>query len=397
MKIVTSCSDKADTIQAFDEAAGKLGNIPDGGFSLVIAGYSALHDSAALAAKAKEYFGDVPFLANTSCMGVMTEKGFCSRDGYGLGLFAIDDAPGAYGVGAVPMGGDAGKAAAEAVEKALENAGRAGEMPALIWLATAPGQEEAVLEGIEAVLGGNVPVLGGSSGDNEVAGEWRQIVGGDVFDDAVAVVAMFPSVKVSHAFHSGYVPTQNVGTITRAEGRVLKEIDGRPAAEVYDAWTGGVVTDFLGNGGNVLALTTLYPLGRMAAEIDGVVCYNLSHPDSVTPDGALTLFSEVREGEQITLMSGSVDSLTSRAGRVAVDALSSSNMPADQISGALAIYCAGCMLTVRSEMDKVVTSINEALLGHPFLGAFTFGEQGCFLAGQNQHGNLMISFVVFGK
>ncbi len=397
MKIVTSCSEAGDTLQALDEAAEKLGKFPAGGFSLVIAGYSALHDSAVLASKAREYFGHTPFLGSTSCMGVMTEKGFCSRDGCGLGLLALDDRQGAYGIGAVPMGNNPQQAAGEAVEKALENAGRAGEMPALVWLAAAPGQEEAVLRGIESVLGGDVPVLGGSSADNEVTGGWKQIAGGEVFDDAVVVVAMFPSVPVSHAFHSGYVPTRHTGTVTRANGRLLMEIDGRPAAEVYNDWTGGVVADFLNGGGNVLALTTLYPLGRMAVAIDGVPCYALSHPDSVTPEGFLTLFSEVQEGEQITLMSGSVDSLTSRAGRVAADALSSGGMDAGRISGALAIYCAGCMLAVRSEMDKVVSSINEVLDGQPFLGAFTFGEQGCFLTGQNQHGNLMISFVVFGK
>jgi len=34
------------------------------------------------------------------------------------------------------------------------------------------------------------------------------------------------------AFVSGYFPTEYKGKITKAKGRVIYEIDGRPAAEV---------------------------------------------------------------------------------------------------------------------------------------------------------------------
>jgi hypothetical protein len=115
----------------------------------------------------------------------------------------------------------------------------------------------------------------------------------------------------------------------------------------------------------------------------------------VTTDGALTLFSDIEEGEELILMSGTRKSLTSRAGRVARAALGAGNLTADQISGALVIYCAGCMLTVQDQMDQVAAEVRNALDGKPFIGAFTFGEQGCFIGGENHHGNLMISVVVF--
>jgi hypothetical protein len=54
------------------------------------------------------------------------------------------------------------------------------------------------------------------------------------------------------------------------------------------------------------------------------------------------------------------------------------------------------MLTVTDRMDDVASELVEALGGRPFLGTFTFGEQGCFLGGENRHGNLMFSTVVFG-
>jgi len=44
----------------------------------------------------------------------------------------------------------------------------------------------------------------------------------------------------------------------------------------------------------------------------------------------------------------------------------------------------------------VVDGLREALSGLPFLGSFTFGEQGCFVRGTNRHGNLGISVVLLG-
>ena len=96
------------------------------------------------------------------------------------------------------------------------------------------------------------------------------------------------------------------------------------------------------------------------------------------------------------LMEGTEDNLVHRAPRVAENALEMARLDKQHISGALVIYCAGCMLTVQERMTEVADGLREALGGKPFLGTFTFGEQGCFIGGSNHHGNLMISVVVFG-
>ncbi len=96
-------------------------------------------------------------------------------------------------------------------------------------------------------------------------------------------------------------------------------------------------------------------------------------------------------------MHGDSNALVSRAGRVASEALARASLTRDQIAGALVIYCAGCMLSVRERMPEVVAGLREELGDVPFLGAFTFGEQGCFLGGENRHGNLMISVTLFAR
>jgi hypothetical protein len=55
------------------------------------------------------------------------------------------------------------------------------------------------------------------------------------------------------------------------------------------------------------------------------------------------------------------------------------------------------MLTVQGRLDEVVDGLRVALPDVPFLGVHTYGEQGCFVGGENRHGNLMISVLLFGK
>ena len=93
-------------------------------------------------------------------------------------------------------------------------------------------------------------------------------------------------------------------------------------------------------------------------------------------------------------MTGGIESLTSRAGRVAAQAVEQTE---GSVAGTLVIYCGGCMLAVQDHMDGVASGIDKALNGAPFLGVFTFGEQGPVLNCDNRNGNLMISCITFGS
>jgi hypothetical protein len=54
------------------------------------------------------------------------------------------------------------------------------------------------------------------------------------------------------------------------------------------------------------------------------------------------------------------------------------------------------MLGVEERMDDVVKGVSDSLGHAPFLGVFTFGEQGAPLGGEARHVNLMISCSSFG-
>ncbi len=397
MRIISACSTKKATSDAVKSCISQLTDAGLNQPSWLCVYHTDDYSSDQVAELIVSQYGPIPIHGGTSCRGVMSADGFCSEEGRGIGLLVISDASGDYGVGAVDIDGQPSAAASKAVEIALANAERDGEVPSMVWMNAAPGNEEALIRGIEDVLGPHVPIAGGSSADNSVSGKWRQFTGCDVFNDAVVISVFFPSVKMHYAFHSGYDPTDIKATVTKAEGRTLYEIDGEPAARVYNRWTQGRIQDHLSQGGNVLSETTLSPIGRQVGSVGGIPYYKLSHPYEVTTEGALTLFADIAEGDEVVLMSGSRQSLITRAGRVTQSAISQAGFEPKSIIGALVIYCAGCMLSVQDDMNQVARQIDDAVTNAPFLGIFTFGEQGCFIGNENSHGNLMISAVVFSN
>lgn len=398
MKIVSAHSSRADTAAAVREAGDLLRRqlaplSPD----LLLVHWSPPYDGPTIRHLLRQEFPACRIHGASSCQGVMTEQGVVAQDQRGLGLLALSDPRGAYGVHGGELGPDPGYDAGQVVLAAIANAGRPGEMPDLVRISATPGCEEAVIAGIEEVLGSEVPIIGGSAADNQVSNQWEIISELGHWRQGLVATVCYPSTTVSFAFHNGYSPTAMRGRISKGSGRIIAEIDHRPAAEVYNEWTGGLIAAALPAGGSVLHATTLFPLGRVVGKIGGAPYYSLAHPDQVMADGSLRLFADLGEGEQVTLMQGTVETLISRAGRVAQSALQAGHLNPEEISGALVVYCAGCMLTVRHRIDEVVESLNQALGGRPFLGTFTFGEQGCFTGGENRHANLMISVIVFSN
>lgn len=327
----------------------------------------------------------------------MTERGFVGQDGRALALFVIDRSAGAFGVGSATLDEAPYEAARSAVLAALDDAQRPGELPEAVWVITAPGCEEEVVQGIAEVLGDHIPLIGGSSADNTIEGRWSQLSTEGVYQNTVVIAALYPRCRVSTAFHSGYDPLSCRGVVTMASGRVLKEIDGRPATQVYNEWSHGAIESVLAQGGPLPDKTNLHPIGRTNTWHGGVEHYCLSHPEHSDERGEMTLFTEVNVGDELVCMAGSVDNLVARAGNVARSAMSLAEFEQEQLYAGLIIFCAGCFLTIQERIDEARQNIRQVLGDVPFLAAFTFGEQGNIAGGLNRHGNLMISTLLFGQ
>lgn len=391
-----------DTARVLTELAGQMGEM-DPLPQLAFVFYSFRHDDAAMTEFFQQYLPGVPLIGGTSSHGLVDRSGL--RGGDPIGLLTITDADGSYGVGAAALGDDPAAAGEAALLQALDAADAAGELPELVWLFQTMGHEEEVLTGIKRVVGDRCPIVGGTAIDDDIAGQWRLLGTAGTMRAGVVVAALFPSGGVSVTYQGGYEPTGAGGVVTEvgepitADGtsRLIVSIDGRPAAEVYDEWRGGILREGWRRTGQVIqSATAAAPLGVEVGVADGVSYFQLVHPAEVTASGELIVFTGVRAGTRLYVMRGSTEGLIRRVGLVVGTALAALGDSGPEVAGGLVIYCAGCRLAVGGAIDRVVAEFTDGFDGHPFLGAFTGGEQGPIL-GCAYHANLMISAVVFGN
>lgn len=350
----------------------------------------ATHDAPilpALRALAARYKGIKTFGA-TSFRGVFSPKGF-TRGVHVLFGETSDD----VSVAPVLRVTNAARARGEAKAAASEILRTLGHVDAMLLHAT-PGFEERLLEGIDEATGGKCPVYGGSAADDDLSGKWRVFSGVRIEQEGFVLIGFAYPRKIHGSFVAGYTPMSERGTVTSAQGRIVRTIDGEPAARVYNRWTHGGIEAQLG-GGIVLGPTSLRPLGRVIDKVGAIPRYLLSHPHEVLADGSLALFTEVHVGDELVLMLGSEGSLLERTKQAAARALAGEDKG---VRGGILIYCGGCVGAIGDAAAAVVsTTFSQELGGAPFVGAATFGEQGCFLGPKaiNRHGNLMCDAMLF--
>ena len=395
----------SDTPRALATLAAQLQDNTRPAF--VCAFYDAVHDDRLISAFLQQRFPGAAVIGGTSCSGIMTQQGLGGPGS--IGLLLVDDADGNYGAAAVRLEGNPADCAERALRAALRAADCTDELPELVWIYQSPGTEEDVITGLRRVLGERCPIIGGSSADNATEGLWRQLGPNGPMKDGLVVGVLFPSGGIGFAFQGGYEPTGpsgvvtrvgykasgDSGVVTRCNGREILTIDDEPAAAVYNRWVGGLLSEKLGEGGPILTDTTMFPLGIDSGKIEDVPHYMLIHPARILKNGGLSTFASVEVGTRVYCMNGNRERLVERAGKVAAAAAAALPGGGANVAGALIVYCAGCMLAVGEEMPSVARTVAESLEGRPFIGCFTFGEQG-FMIDRNAHGNLMISAVAFG-
>lgn len=337
---------------------------------------------------------NIPLFGCTSFQGVFTPHGF-KRGAHFLVWEKEDGVELAPGV--VACGED--DAREKVKQLTLELVGKIGK-PDMVLMHATPGFEERVIQGIEDAIGPDIPIYGGSAADDDVSGSWWLFCNGEVVRSGALIVAMrHTKGQIYGGFLGGYFPSKHKGRVTRCKGRVIYEIDGRAAAEVYNEWTGGAISEYLKKGGVILGATTMHPLGRVIGDFRGIPQYLLSHPHMVDKETkALSCFTEFEEGDEVVLMDGFKSSLIERTSLVYERALSFHRRDAHPQGGIL-IYCGGCVGAIIDKVQEVNAQYVKAIGSHtPFVGAATFGEEGCmYEKGKvvNRHGNLMTDTIVF--
>ncbi len=360
---------------------------------------TASYDSDKVLSDVRRLLPDVQIYGGSSCFAVQTKDGFHAGEKGSLALLAVATENISFGVGGVSIDDfssarEAGKAA---IQAAIDATGKKGT-PKLVLITGSVGREEELLAGIEDVIGKNVPVLGGSAGDNTITGEWKQFANDNVYSNGISLTVIYTDLKIGWAHEAGYIRSKNRGTITRADGRIIYEIDNRPAAEIYNDWTGGLVIDELETGGSILSDTSCYPLAKIIKNEGKEYTLSILPLSINATDHSLKVFANIEEGDKVMLMHGDWELLLNRALTTPTKALESENLSKEDVSFGIYTHCAGSMLAIpEDERPKMPVLVKNAIGDAPFIGTFTFGEQGHIQGVGNIHGNLVNSMIVFSK
>jgi len=336
--------------------------------------------------------------------GVFTSDGLHIGENGSLAIMGFSGGDLVFGVGVreAPSDADVTALTKEALADAVRDANKTpDELPSVVLLGAIKGKEDFIVDGIRDVLSKDVPLVGGAHCDNSF-GQGYAIGNDKICKPGVIVGLIYSKGKIGSSFYSGFVGKKKSGKITSGDQRILKEIDGRPALDVYREWADGHFDDIDASKESVMVMTSaVCPLAKAVRLPDGVMRYIPVRPWKFNPDGSINMGGNIHNGDTIYYVECNKKVLRRRAASVAKSALVDGKIKMSEVTGGLHIYCAGAAKTIGLEKggdtSKMVDELRKAMAGKPFIGGFTAGEQGNIPGFGFFHGNLMSSMVVFSK
>ena len=227
----------------------------------------------------------------------------------------------------------------------------------------------AILRGVSSVLGDEIPVSGGTAGDDGKFQKTWQFAGNKMLTDAAVAMGFSGEFKLGTGVHSGWTPIGLSKKVTRSSGNILYELNGEPALNVFER--------FLGKHAHKLPeIGVEYPLGLVGrwGDVGGEDYFLLRATMSVNrKNGSISFAGEIPEGAMVNLTCGDIPSVlkaSKKAAQLATTDLGDAR--------AKMIFCYSCMARkivlgrrTREEIELLREAIGPEL---PVVGFYTYGE-----------------------
>lgn len=333
---------------------------------------SVRYDQQEIVAGAASALPKETLLVGASAAGEIT-SGSTVFDGAGALALSSDQMAWSVGIGR-GVKADSFKAGADAAREAIANA----KSPIQLFVMLPDGLNgngAEIVRGVQSVLGENFPVIGGSAGDDYLFKQTWQYYGSDALTDSVIGIGFSGKFSFGFGIRHGWEPIGLPMKVTKAEGALLKEVDNKPALEIYSEYFGKAAAELIRE--PIARMAYTYPLGM---SVEGTNEFLIRDPVIANEKGEITMAAEIPVGATIRLMFGDRD----KAITAARDAAS---VARSQLEGGTprAIFMFNCMARNRllgvhcHEENEAVQEIIGADV--PMVGLYTYGEQGP-LAGQ---------------
>ena len=350
-------SSKRDVRAAVEEFASQVHRSDT---ALVAVFVSPAYDLKELGPLLQDKFGDCPVVGCTTA-GEITPTGYSENSLTGFGISGKHTSVRSYPITSLKNLSPTSLRAIEE-DSATWTAFQRQERPessvfALFMIDGMSGKEEEVVALVHQAIG-NIPLVGGSAGDDLAFEKTWVLIDGEFRTDAAVLTLVntalpFETFKIQH-----FIPTDTKLVITEADpaNRTVYEINGLPAADEY-ARLIGIETDAL-----VPTIFSRYPIMLKIGDE-----YYVRSLQKKNADGSLTFYCAIDNGLVLRIGRGidMVENLEQKLDEIAA------RLPEPQ----LLITCE-CVLRRLEVLQKGLTdSMNRVLSRHRAIGFHSYGEQ----------------------
>jgi hypothetical protein len=221
-----------------------------------------------------------------------------------------------------------------------------------------------------------LPLWGGGAGNNvSVEEPTYQYCDDEVISGGVAYALLSGKAQAGWAISHGLVPIGSARTVTRSQGNVIYEIDGKPAIEVLKEYLpeGALAEDRDWMRYAVsLALTTKAPNYMKDEEyvVRGVPAVRMG-------DGSITVQTEVPEGMSVWFSSRDKEKITSRFDRMARQITQQLGDDKPELVFQFECFTRGKSLFREQEKVQLLKRLRQSVGPEvPWAGFYTIGEIG---------------------
>jgi hypothetical protein len=268
--------------------------------------------------------------------------------------------------------------------KALEKLGTDADL-VLLFIDSSRGDIADTVSGAYEAAGPAVPLAGGAAGGSEK----RHFHDGRTTSDSVVAVAIRSERPLGLGNKQTCKTRGTPSILTRSNGQLIEEIDGRPAEDVYLEQLGFAGLAFDDAEFETMAIT--HPIAQPELHGD----FRLRHVLGRTEEGAIVLGTGIPESSVIEFTELEFDELL-ESGAASVGAATAA-LGGGNPKAALVFDCAGRRRALRDGIQQEVEAITSALgdPAPPVVGLYTHGEV-ARLRGAKGDRNHAVVTVAFG-
>ncbi|AUX48448.1 uncharacterized protein SOCE26_099820 [Sorangium cellulosum] len=247
-----------------------------------------------------------------------------------------------------------------------------------------------LVRGLNSVLPESVVVTGGLSGDGTRFKRTWVCTGDTVRSGIVAAVGLYGEhVVIQHGSKGGWDKFGPERVVTRSEGNVLYEVDGRPALSLYKEYLGDKAAE-------LPASALLFPLAlRATAQDEKSLVRTVLAVDHERQ--SMTFAGDVPEGHLVQLMKADFERLVGGA-ELAARSASEGGRAAGENALAIAISCVGRRIVLGDRTEEEVEAVLDVLpKGTRVTGFYSYGEISPYASGHCDLHNQTMTLTVLSE